>query len=468
MPVNITRLNTRVYAAVIISVIVLLALQIFLIRNTEDVLIPFVFLLAAAGVLLLTTVMNDFSQFLLFLSVVTFAYADSAFNYYLNYIVIQDLPVIFLGVLAVISWFSQSGSLKIGTGYFGKPLLMMFIAAFLLMIFGIVRGNNSYFSVYEFVHFIYLLLAFPISFMIRDPKKYNTIFNTLLSAAVVITFQYILFGILYYTDTRYTTFHASMYPVFIALLVSKFIFLEGEVLKRIGIVALIIFYAAGAYGTLTRSVWISMVIALVATVGFYYYDNNRERLKKYSNFLIMISAVATVMFLYSFVVTSVETAQKEGLDYATNRSERLESLSAPSSDASFLMRVEIAYYLYEKFIASPLIGEGLGSSVTYKIFGDSELYYPDSVWFYYLWKGGILYFALAVWLYTRLFKSAIKIYRASEDLTVRIYMLAIVGGFTAMMFYGLFAPQLIKYSKLNLVFAILYAFVISEEKKLDA
>ncbi|KAA0265845.1 MAG: hypothetical protein EDM75_01540 [Chlorobiota bacterium] len=88
MPVNTAKLNGRVYAAAIISVIVLLALQIFLIRNTEDVLIPFVFLLAAAGVLLLTTVMNDFSQFLLFLSVVTFAYADSAFNYYLNYIVI--------------------------------------------------------------------------------------------------------------------------------------------------------------------------------------------------------------------------------------------------------------------------------------------------------------------------------------------------------------------------------------------
>ena len=45
-------------------------------------------------------------------------------------------------------------------------------------------------------------------------------------------------------------------------------------------------------------------------------------------------------------------------------------------------------------------------------------------------------------------------------------MLAFLGGFTAMMFYGLFAPQMVRYAKLNLIFALVYAFVLAEEKKI--
>jgi general stress protein CsbA len=335
------------------------------------------------------------------------------------------------------------------------------------MIWGYARGNESYFAVYEFINFIYLLLVFPISMVITDPKKYNTIFNIIIAAGVVLSIQYILNGIVFASDARFTSFHASFFPVIVALLVSRFIYLKGESIKRLGIIVLMCLFTAGAFGTLTRSVWISMIIALLATVGFYYYDKNLERLKKYTNFIMLGAAVVTVFFLYTYALGSIETAQKKGLDYAEKGSDRLESLSSQTSDASFMMRVEIAYYLYEKFMASPVIGEGLGSSVGYKVFGDSELYYPDSVWFYYLWKGGFLFFLISIWLYVRFFKTAIKIYRLSDDTLVKLYMLAFIGGFTAMMFYGLFAPQMVKYSKLNLIFAVIYAFVLAEEKKLN-
>jgi hypothetical protein len=131
------------------------------------------------------------------------------------------------------------------------------------------------------------------------------------------------------------------------------------------------------------------------------------------------------------------------------------------------MRVEIGYYLFERFIQSPVIGEGLGSSVEYKILSDTETYYPDSVWFYYLWKGGLVFFLLSIWFYTQFFKSVFRIYRSTDNTIIKIYMLAFLGGFTAMMFYGLFAPQMVRYAKINLIFALVYAFVLSEEKKLN-
>lgn len=465
--IDITKPGIKFYLAASVSVLVLLFIQVFLIEVTSNILIPFVFFILLSGIFLLGTFIKDFFLFLLFLSVITYGYIDSEFNYYLNYMVIQDLPVLLIAFLAVLVYFSKSVSLEVSLSYFGKPLLLLFLFSFVLMIMGIARGNQSYFAIYEFVNFTYLFLAFPISIAITDPKKYHTIFNIILAAGVFISSQYIINGVIFPSDTRFTSFHASLFPVILALLVAKFIFLRGETIKRLGVIALIGIFTAGAFGTLTRSVWISMVLAILATTGFYFYDKYATRLKRYTNFVMLGAAIVSLFFLYSYAVASIESAQKEGLDYAAKGSDRIESLSSQTSDASFMMRIEIAYYLYEKFMGSPLIGEGLGSFVGYKIFGDSELNYPDSVWFYYLWKGGFLFFILAVWLYVRFFKTAIKIYRATDDKLVKMYMLAFIGGFTAMMFYGLFAPQMVKYSKLNLIFAVIYAFVLAEEKKLN-
>lgn len=464
--IEVTRLSFKTYLAVFVAIAVFVLFQIFAINSTESILTSVAILTLVLGVLLYTTLFNDFYVFLVFLTVITYAYIDPAFNCYLNFVIIQDLPVFILPVIAMLFYFARSKNLELVKSNFGTPLLLMFIASFGLTIWGLVRGNDSYFAIYEFVHFIYLFLAFPIAYFITDSKNYNFLFNTILFAAIIVSWQYIYNGLLISSDIRFTSFHASMFPLLIAILVAKFIFLKGTVLKRVGIIVLIVIYAFGAYGTLTRSVWISMVLALMATVSFYYYEKNYLKLKKFNNYLIFGAALTTVLFLYVFVASSIEAASNSEMSVSTKGEDRIESLSTPTTDASFLMRVEIGYYLFERFINSPIIGEGLGSSVSYKILSDTETYYPDSVWFYYLWKGGLVFFLLSIWLYTRFFKSALRVYRASDDIFVKIYMLAFLGGFTAMMFYGLFAPQMVRYAKLNLIFALVYAFVLAEEKKI--
>jgi len=148
---------------------------------------------------------------------------------------------------------------------------------------------------------------------------------------------------------------------------------------------------------------------------------------------------------------------------------RTQSVANPLADNSFLMRVELSYYAFQRFLENPLFGKGFGDYVKFKFTAVSNeaIYYIDNSWFYFLWKGGIIGLLLFLWLFARFFKTAYFVFNNSEDLRTKYLCLGILGGFLGIAFLGLLSPLLIKY-KSNALIVFIFAYVEFERYKIES
>ena len=158
------------------------------------------------------------------------------------------------------------------------------------------------------------------------------------------------------------------------------------------------------------------------------------------------------------------TSEKENDDVEY----RTESIANPGADKSFLMRIELGYYILIKWLENPVIGKGLGDTVQYKFLNADRtpVNYPDNSWLFFLWKGGLIGFFLFGWIYWRALKIAYLIFLRSKNFYVRILALGIFAGIIGLIPFGLFNAMLIKY-KTNVILAIVLGFLIFESTNFD-
>ena len=148
---------------------------------------------------------------------------------------------------------------------------------------------------------------------------------------------------------------------------------------------------------------------------------------------------------------------------------RAQSVANPLEDTSFLMRIEFAYYAFERFLESPVIGKGLGDYLKYKVFNNSDAanYYIDNSWLYFLWKGGLIGFLLFAWLYLRFFKSAYFVFTNTTNYVTKYLSLGLFAGILGLCFLAVLSPILIKY-KTNVLFALIFAYIEFERTNINS
>jgi hypothetical protein len=224
---------------------------------------------------------------------------------------------------------------------------------------------------------------------------------------------------------------------------------------RMTAIVLIFFIAAALVASLTRALWVSTFLS-VGVVTFFHFKKNRTL--SYGKILLILVVAIPLLFL------RVGKPSREAAFVARGVENRAQSITNPGSDISFLMRVEIGYYALQKFMESPIVGRGLGDHVNFRILLSSrtEIYYADNSWIFFLWKGGIFGFSLAVWLFSRLLKQMRFLYTRSEGIKVQALILGLFGGMIALLFDGLFSATLMKY-KYGIVFAIIFAYIEFEK-----
>ncbi len=449
---------------IIIPLILFLLFQ-YLIIKTDSALIIQVGIVAILAVVIVAMIKKiEFHLFLLVATLLPFVVINSTLHYSLSYKIMLDILLFLFVFLSIFLFFYKEKSFEFNVSYLKFPIIAISIYAVFATYKGVSSGNSMYWVFDEFYNHLYFFLVIPITYTLRKFKNYKLIFITLVSISFFLALEYIYLNIT--SSRRVTSFQADIFSLTLGICISYFLLAkEDNFIKRMGALFVGIIIIIGTYFTQTRSLWLAAFIALVSIVLYYklVYKNSNGLPRKWF-YLGLIFAVFILLYGVLNVAGKASSQQKQTVNRTT--SERVESISAPTSDASFLMRVEIGYYIVQRFLKNPIFGEGFGGNIKYKIFGDRTIHYSDNSWLYFLWKEGIIGFALFVLLFWRFFRQLIFVLQNTENLYSKIFLLGIFGGFLGILFVSLLTANLIKYGKLNFIYAIVFAYVEFEKVNL--
>jgi hypothetical protein len=321
-----------------------------------------------------------------------------------------------------------------------------------------MKGNGVIVILTEAYHFFNFASVLPVLFLLKKQKDYELIFNFLIIASVMVSLEYIFLSLT--TNGRINSFQNAFFPFPFALLISMIIFYPKGKKNLIIIIVPLIILIFSAFLIKTRILWVCLFITLFIIIFIYFskFSKSKDTFKKYFILSLFIIIPVTLM-------TNFKGDNNLG-NIPTGTEERFKSLSNPTADLSFIMRIEISYYAARKFIESPLIGEGLGGKLRFKILGNEQVLFIDNSWLYFLWKGGIVLFILIIWIFTKTFKNFLYLLKNSRDNYTIAVTISSIASLISYIIYGLFSANLIAY-KMTFFYGIIFAFSEFEKRKLE-
>ncbi len=445
--------NTNIF---ILSVFLILnlALQIMLVRITDSSIAVVGYCVVLFSIILYKNIIKDLPTFLLLISIIPFAYINFKFSRYFGYIVAQNIPLYLLVVLAIAQFFYSKKNLKLSITYIMLPVIIYTAYSVLLALYGISKGAQLGILVEELYQNLYFFLAIPIIYLIKKRRDYYILFITTVLVFTLIAFEYIVIDIT--SPIRFTTYHNHFFPFVIALVFSAILFLKNRPYLKISLTPVLIILWWGSIATQTRTLWITNLVAM--TIVFLLYLRARNVSVKYLFLLVITLGLLTVPFLRT------STAVKQDFTHVTTE-ERVESISNPLGDISFLMRLETVYLGIQQILQKPIFGYGFGHQLQMRWLLQTRYTFPDNNYIYYWLKGGIIFLSIALWMFYRLIKSSYLVFKNSDSLKIKVMMVGIISGMLALMAFGLLNANLVKL-KLNLLYALTFAYVDYEYRKI--
>jgi len=369
-----------------------------------------------------------------------------------------DIPVLLFFLWFFINFLMKEDRFIIKKNNIIYPVILLSGYTIFLAIVGIMKGNGVVLILTEMYHFSNFASVIPVLFLLKKQKDYELVFNFLIFVSVFVSIEYIFLNI--NANGRINSFQNAFFPFPFGLLISMILFYPKDKRKlMISIISLLILIS-GAFVIKTRLLWVCLFITLFIMLFIYFskFSKSKDTFKKY--FILSLFILIPITLLTNF------KGDNNLVNIPLGTEERFKSLSNPTADLSFLMRIEISYYATRKFIESPLIGEGLGGKLRLKILGTAQFVFIDNSWLYFLWKGGIVLFILIIWIFIKTFKNFFYLLKNShENYTISV-SIASIASLISYIIYGLFSANLIAY-KMTFFYGIIFAYSEFEKRKLE-
>jgi len=442
--------------------IISLFIQFVIILKTAD---NSIYVLAGLNLILLIVILykgyiQNLAVFLIIINFLPLLYLDNDFHYKFAYEVLTAFPLVILTLLAVFHYVGKNSTFLINFTYLQKPVLLLVLYYSFIALVGLLGNNDTLWILIQLFHFLLYLLIFPIYYLFYKREHYHTSLVMLFIIFMLIALEYILFNQVL-LNYRFVTFQSGFLPVVSGILFAYIILSKNLVYKIVATIFLFIIIA-GAFVTLTRTLWVTTMLVLFFTWIFYLKSTKKLSAQRIIFYLILLT-------LPMYLVRDMGGGNGQQVTSGESIQYRTQSVASPLEDSSFLMRVEFSYYAFLKFLENPVFGSGLHDHLKYKIFNidDSANYYIDNSWLYILWKGGIIGLLLFLWLYIRFFKTAYFVFHNSKNLKTKYLCLGILSGFLGLSLLGFLSPLLIKY-KTNALIVLIFAYVEFERYNLDS
>lgn len=394
---------------------------------------------------------NDIVIFSIVIFSFQFVYLNNSFHYSENIEFLSAIPLYFIIVIYIYDVIRKNKFELTGFSYIKLPVFCVVIYASISALIGFISGYKTEMIIYEYFHFLYYLMIFPLSYFIKKDNSFKQIFYFLFILSILISLQYIILAFVFNVP-RFVTFQSGFIPLVIGVIFAQILIQKANLWRVISLFILLL----GIFVTLTRSLWVTSILVLFAVLYFHLFVKNRVL-----KFIIpIIFLILSLFYIANIDYTSglkvVHAKVNKSVEYRVN------TLANPAEDASFLMRMELGYYVINKFLDSPIFGKGFGDWVKYQFLVPTQEpnYYPDSVWLYVLWKGGLIGFILFSWMYFRVIKALYFIYKVSlndKNFYLSSNSLGLFIGLFFLVLLGLLSPILIKY-KTNFILILIITY----------
>ena len=262
--------------------------------------------------------------------------------------------------------------------YFKNPILFVVLIQIIWIFFSSITSEFPSVS-FKFLlsrsWFIVPLLFYGIDYFKKDKTSTYYFFSSFLSSMLIVTFYTLTNHMLnnfseesghwvmwpFFKDhTSYGAILALSIPINFWLIYNS----KNKFIKNLFVLSLIIFFI-GLYFSYTRAAWLSILIALIIYFLFYF--------KIKFKWLVGLVIIPLIFIFLNFTEISF-LVQKNDAEHTTeNFSERLESMSNISSDASNLERLNRWNSAIKLFLKRPFWGWGPGTySFVYAPFQSSK------------------------------------------------------------------------------------------------
>ncbi len=440
-------LSLSFFLLIILSQVILLN-----VINNINIIIGFNCFLAVVAFLTFLDLKAELQ--LLILAILPLIIVNYNFGRSFQYIVLQNIT---LTIFAFFALFKFLYEYEAGKNKNEKLFVLIFIFtgySIFLSIRGILSGAPVNFVFNEFYQNFYFFLPIPIYYLIRDRYSYKALLITIVFVFLIIAIEF--FVISYSRGTRFLSFQYLFFPFIIGTLFGLIFLYKNNVMSKIFYLILFLIVWLGSIATAARTMWVANLLTIFFIVFFY---------QRYVKKNLKIFFLVTIFLLTLTIPFIIKSDNAKVSSLPTSTEERMESISNPTGDTSFLMRVEASFLAIQKFIQHPLIGEGYGRHIKFKWLLSTQVIYLDNSFLYFLWKGGLIGLMLVLLLYFVFIKDTLFVIKNSNKKDSQLIAIIILSSFIAFLFEGILSANLIGF-KLNYLYAIAFAYIIFEKKNI--
>jgi len=368
------------------------------------------------------------------------------------------VPLNYLYILLGILLFAYLLNFAMSQKYLPYAKLNIYMVYFLLWIIvcaciGFYNGNNTTYIRNDFLILSLYGIYFIIPSIINTRSSFSKVLIIIIVCSTIIALEYYAIFLMHFLHAQYTRINpnqALVYLFSLPLIMGIIIKMQLNNLKKI-LMILVLVICIGAIGiTLTRGLWLAIIISLIITFMLFWKDLN----KKYVLYaLITISSGLALILLYLTFTT--------GLNIFTLVSIRANSLLNIGSDITVNQRLLTNQILWEQIRQSPILGHGLGKQFSYSYLGSSfSLRWADNSYIMLLWNVGVVGTVIYLCIVLISLYNAIKIFRRTDNTLIKIFTGATIAFIISWMILAFVSPLMIKYM-LNIIWAFLFAMLNS-------
>ena len=374
-----------------------------------------------------------------------------------------DVPVfvhdIFLGfgLFVLLLQIIQGQPIQFRWSYLSRAVGFFIVSILIAVALGISYGRDLTLIAVEAHNLLYYVFFFILLGFLRNPERAKFITRFILGVFIFVSVQYV--GIILERGSfgRVVSYNADFFVMTLPMFVAMLLY---DRTKRFFATAGIVFTLAGLVISVTRAEWVA------ATVGSFIVIVIVLREKKFGvkAWLFLGMGIAFVASLLLIFGSEIESAAR-----FVARSEvgaKAGTLGSALADQSLLMRIELNFTAFKRFLVYPIFGAGLGDVVRYKILAIGAPWSLDTSHLQILWKMGILGFIVYSWLALAVLKRSWFVFVRTNDLFFKWYCVGLLAGWIGTLGLSFFSAALTKYS-LNVMFAVFIAVLESEALRLE-
>ncbi len=374
---------------------------------------------------------------------------------FFNYYVSTPIIVAIVGG-AFLLWYLEllKKPYKVIKSKMDYSVLFLVLWLFFSFLWGMSKDHSLYFIYIELIFVSLYATYFLFRDVFRNEKELNKFLVFFVFISSLTSIQYIL---LFFSEAdlfsfflnRVTTQQPHIILIGYTILVNVVFFETNKRYRSIGFAAILLHLLA-IFFSQQRALWGATFIGTIILI----YINGRRSFSKRTWIYLWILLGVMIIGLI-FVLIYVEELFGGSVVFTTLS--RIDFIFNLNSDISLKARVAEIKVALNQWNSSPLIGTGLGSSISrFAKMATSNI--VDNSYANYLWKMGVIGFGIFSLIIISFFQIGIRATRSSKKISEKNFITTLVIAFAALMIVALTNSSIFIY-RFNIIWAMIFAAV---------